>query len=249
MAGRSLPSSPFLNEAFAALVKALEASPMRKRLKGLPSYWGRPTELGARSFEQYVIERMEANGYTNDFLANVLSFEQYQEKREDADKTYPYHKTEELAPVAQAFDRLFGALKTRETGKGVELYSFADPVSDPETVESVRAAVEKAIGARAAARLIENGKIVIHASPESLPDGLASAVSRSRRKVSGLYDPKTKTLHLVAAYIRRGDAGAKLRHEGWHMFLDALQVQDRARYKALMKRLALLEKFGTAGRT
>ncbi|MDR2260974.1 MAG: hypothetical protein LBE06_08650, partial [Azoarcus sp.] len=131
----------------------------------------------------------------------------------------------------------------------VALDSFADSVQNPETVEDVRAAVDTAIGARAAARLIESGRIFIHASPESLPEELAIAVSRSRQKISGLYDPKSKTLHLVAAYIQRGTAGAKLQHEGWHMFLDALRVQDGTRYKAMMKRLALLEKFGTAGRT
>ncbi|MDR2364579.1 MAG: LPD5 domain-containing protein [Zoogloeaceae bacterium] len=233
---------PEVNEAFAALVKALEASPMRKRVKGLSSYWGRPTELGARSFEQYIIARMEENGYRNDFLANVLSFEQYQERREDADKNYPYHKAEEFAPVKEAFDQLFGTLKTRETDKGTALFSFAAPVSDPETVAGVRDGLDAAIGRKAAGRLLMSRKVVIHASPDSLPDGLASQVSRSRKKVSGLYDPKTGKIHLVAPWIQKGTVASKLGHEGWHMFLDALKHQDGKAHRTMMNRLALISK-------
>ncbi|MDR3158610.1 MAG: hypothetical protein LBU11_06295 [Zoogloeaceae bacterium] len=126
--------------------------------------------------------------------------------------------------------------------KGAPSYSFASPVSNPESVSGIRVAIEKALGKKAANWLIGSKRIVPHETPDSLPEGLASAVSRSGGKVSGLYDPKTGQIHLVSSWIQRGEGAAKLGHEGWHMFLDALKHQNGKAHKTMMNRLAFIAK-------
>ena len=117
---------PEVEEAFSALVKALDESPMHKRAslidKGKSGgYWSRIIERAARSFENYVIHKMAQKGYQNDYLANVASIEEFQR---DAGR-YPYLLDGELAPVAEAFDNLFATIQTRETERGVEMFAAA----------------------------------------------------------------------------------------------------------------------------
>jgi hypothetical protein len=114
---------PEVEEAFTALVKALDDSPMAKRAslndKGKQGYWGSTIERAARSFENYVIYKMQQKGYQNDYLANVVRIEDF--VRDPG--RYPYLLDEEIEPVAKAFDDLFATIKTRETDSGVALYN------------------------------------------------------------------------------------------------------------------------------
>jgi uncharacterized protein (TIGR02594 family) len=114
---------PEVEESFAALVKALDASPMTQRArrndKGKSDYWGSTIERAARAFENYVIHKMQVDGYQNDYLANVVPVEDFVR---DAGR-YPYLLENEIQPVAQAFDDVFSTLKTRKDGKKVVLYA------------------------------------------------------------------------------------------------------------------------------
>lgn len=115
---------PEVEAKFAELVQALNDSPMTARAsiidKGKSDgYWSRIIERAARSFENYVIAKMAEKGYHNDYLANVVNIAEF---KRDAGR-YPYLKDEELSPVVEAFDNLFGELKTKETDKGTALYS------------------------------------------------------------------------------------------------------------------------------
>lgn len=127
-------------EAFADLVLALNDSPMAKRAslidKGRSGgYWSRIIERGARSFENYVIHKMMLKGYHNDYLANVTSIEEF--SRDPGH--YPYLLEGEIQPVAEAFDNLFATIQTKETDKGVAMFSRQSGIGSP----SHRAAVEK----------------------------------------------------------------------------------------------------------
>lgn len=115
---------PQVAEAFAELVQALDASPMAKRAalidKGKSDgYWSRTIERAARSFENYVIARMQLDGASNDYLANVTAVEDFARDK----GRYPYLLPDEIAPVSAAFDQLFDTLETTETEKGVALYA------------------------------------------------------------------------------------------------------------------------------
>jgi len=128
---------PEVEESFSELVKALDASPMAQRArmndKGKSDYWGSTIERAARSFENYVIYKMQQKGYQNDYLANVVRIEDFVRNP----NRYPYLLDEEIAPVAKAFDDLFSTIKTRETDSGVALYN------PPASQASVGEAVDK----------------------------------------------------------------------------------------------------------
>jgi hypothetical protein len=57
---------------------------------------------------------MQLNGYDNDYLANVVRVDSF---NRDSSR-FPYLLDEEVAPVAEAFDNLFGEIKTKETDSG-----------------------------------------------------------------------------------------------------------------------------------
>jgi len=126
-------------EAFADLVKALNESPMAKRASLIDKgnsggYWSRIIERGARSFENYIIHKMMLKGYSNDYLANVVSIEDF--ARDEG--RYPYLLEGEIAPVAEAFDNLFGTIQTKETDKGVTMFSARQSRADlPPVAQSV----------------------------------------------------------------------------------------------------------------
>lgn len=112
---------PQVEKAFADLVQALNESPMAKRASSLDKaadgYWGRIIERGARSFENYVISKMAQRGWSNDFLANIRSFDEWMAMGKNAER-YPYLKPEEDAPVVAAFDKLFETVETKEDDTG-----------------------------------------------------------------------------------------------------------------------------------
>ncbi|WP_034763790.1 LPD5 domain-containing protein [Chrysiogenes arsenatis] len=114
---------PEVERAFANLVEKLNDSPMSERSakndKGSNDYWSRTLERASRAFENFVIEDMTKNGYHNDYLANVVGAFDF---RRNQDR-YPYLRPDEIAPIAEAFQNLFDTVQTRETDKGVELFS------------------------------------------------------------------------------------------------------------------------------
>ncbi len=125
---------PEVEAKFAELVQALNESPMTARAsiidKGkADGYWSRIIERAARSFENYVIAKMAEKGYHNDYLANVVNIAEF---KRDAGR-YPYLKEEELAPVVEAFDNLFGELKTKETDQGTALFNTHPGASIPKS--------------------------------------------------------------------------------------------------------------------
>lgn len=106
---------PTVEKAFANLVQKLDESPMRARSlatdKNKPNgYWSDVIERAARSFESYVISKMDQKGFNNDFLANVQSIEDFPR----SPLRYPYLLAEELPPVEAAFDELFNSIKVKD---------------------------------------------------------------------------------------------------------------------------------------
>ncbi len=95
-----------MEKAFAHLVETLNDSPMLKRSlgcnRGSSDYWSRIIERSARAFENYVIHKLDEQGYHNDYLANVVHVDTFVRNRD----YYPYLLSDEIPPVAEAFDRL-----------------------------------------------------------------------------------------------------------------------------------------------
>lgn len=123
---------PTVERKFADLVNVLDESPMKERAQTIDKnkedgYWSRIIERAARSFENYVIAKMMKSGYNNDYLANVTNVIDF---RRDPGR-YPYLLESEIAPVEEAFDNLFSEIKTKETDKGIAMFSRA---SIPDTI-------------------------------------------------------------------------------------------------------------------
>ena len=76
-----------------------------------PGYWSQSTEMAARSFEFYVIEKLKEKGYANEYLAQIPEYQ--------GSGVYPYPKRtdgidsiegRERMYVIRAFDLLFNTL-------------------------------------------------------------------------------------------------------------------------------------------
>lgn len=88
--------------------------------KGGRDYWTQPTEMFARAFQSYVLDKLDDEARRNDFLTRP------QGKTEAG---YPHDKEREA--INQAFDTLVKSIKTKETDRGVALYQDQAPEKLP----------------------------------------------------------------------------------------------------------------------
>lgn len=94
------------------------------------SYWDTAIERSARSFESYVIAKLQDQGAANDYLANVVSKQAWDASEamlagltgRKQSETYPYPTEAEMPALRAAFDGFFKAVETRSDEQGnVEL--------------------------------------------------------------------------------------------------------------------------------
>lgn len=119
---------PEVAVSFKNLVDTMNGLDFAKRSSRLDKgkaggYWSSNLEMAARAFESYVKAKMSANGYDNDFLANVTSDTDFVRD----DNRYPYIKADEIAEVEAAFDDLFNTIESKESDNGdVALFRQGD---------------------------------------------------------------------------------------------------------------------------
>lgn len=106
-------------EAWKAVEKALIGGEYASRMGQLDAarskpYWNTMIEKAARAFEKYVVDRLAAQGATNDYLANI----------DENAGAYPNPKEMREAGITQALDNLFKVIETRQTESGTELFSW-----------------------------------------------------------------------------------------------------------------------------
>ena len=70
------------------------------------AYWGTKVEVVARSFEKYMIGKLEDIGIKNDFLVNIASTQDWLNKGVDI-KKYPYPNDEEAQELGKSYNLLF----------------------------------------------------------------------------------------------------------------------------------------------
>ncbi len=91
--------------------------------KSEKGYWTRPTEMFARAFESWVFDRVTAMGAKSDYLVHGVEADRFA----GGDyKGNPYPTGEERARINAAFEKLVKTIKTKETDKGVAIYSTSD---------------------------------------------------------------------------------------------------------------------------
>ena len=111
-------------------------------------YWSLETELFARAFETYVVDRLDAQTRQNDYLALPWS-------HADEQGRYAYLRGDERKDVDQAFDTLMETLETRATPQGAALYARPEipggPAHGTVTAADVEAVIDRTmqgLGAR-----------------------------------------------------------------------------------------------------
>lgn len=102
--------------------------------KSVDGYWVRPTEMFARAFESWVFDRVTAMGAKSDYLVHGVEEDRF---AGGAYKGNPYPTGEERARINAAFDKLAQTIKTKETDKGVAMFSRA-PSAAPAADSNAR---------------------------------------------------------------------------------------------------------------
>jgi len=86
--------------------------------------------MAGRAFEAYVIDKLQSQEKSNDYLANIVSKEYWDAQealmrmdftntdQPGADSTYPYPTESEMPAISKAFDQFFATIKHEETANG-----------------------------------------------------------------------------------------------------------------------------------
>ena len=112
-------------KAFKDLVNSIKKSDLPKRSKGLDQsrsklYWSTTIEMGARSFENFIIEKLGAQNEQNDFLANFKETSEWLGQVGLNLDNYPYPLKEESDAINGAFQNLFDTMEVvPEAGKTI----------------------------------------------------------------------------------------------------------------------------------
>ena len=144
---------PEVADAFRQLVQTVNETAIRERSLRLDevrsnAYWSTDTEMTARAFESYVIEKLKDQGQANDYLANIVS-QDYWEAQEalgqQDSESYPYPQAAEIPEIRAAYDRLFETIETRETDQGVALFSLGSSDQNQATARDPKFTLRSAV--------------------------------------------------------------------------------------------------------
>ena len=187
-----------LTKAIKDETKLVERSIRRDNVKG-KDYWSTVREMTARSFERYVIDKLEAKGYSSDYLANIVSEKEHNKINEilGDDEAYAYPLDSEMEAVNNAYDKLFSVLETKETDKGVAL--FSKKPTNPTTSLSVDAVEAIVSNFR---RKVKGVGITVHASESTLPKVIRDAAKKQDAEgtIYGVY--YDGEVHIIASKMR-----------------------------------------------
>ncbi|MHB8727563.1 MAG: LPD5 domain-containing protein [Sulfuricaulis sp.] len=122
---------PEMVEAFKNVIQTVTETGLKERSSRLDKtrtkpYWSTGREMTARAFESYVIEKLHDQGASNDYLANIVSEDYWRAASAlglEKEGTYPYPEAAESPAVRAAFDKFFRTVETKETDKGVAMFS------------------------------------------------------------------------------------------------------------------------------
>lgn len=101
---------------FYQQARALEGSTRVHMKKG---YWTSPSELFARAFQSYVMDRLATQGLQNDYLSYPQLPTELYKALEGGDR---YPRGSEREAINAAFDALIAAIKVKPGAKGMMLY-------------------------------------------------------------------------------------------------------------------------------
>lgn len=161
---------PELHHAWAETIDTIRSTAMHRRMLKKKAYWHSKTEEAARSFEAFVEVRSQELGITNDFLTNGA----FVEKTLDKESYYPYLDGVDVRRVSEKFKALFEEIKSKETEKGVALFSKTREGKSGAKISEIREALEKKFGKTTIDALIDNGRLKIVSGINDVPPYLSA---------------------------------------------------------------------------
>ena len=161
---------PELHHAWAETIDTIRSTAMHRRMLKKKAYWNSKTEEAARSFEAFVEVRSQELGITNDFLTNGA----FVEKTLDKESYYPYLDGVDVRRVSEKFKALFEEIKSKETEKGVALFSKTREGKSGAKISEIREALEKKFGKTTINALIDNGRLKIVSGINDVPPYLSA---------------------------------------------------------------------------
>lgn len=95
-----------LSSAIKELIRTIGQMDFKKRSEKIDEYkskkyWSTDVELTARAFESYVIRKLKEQGHVNDYLANVMTLEEY-----PFPEVYPYPTEAEVTLLMPYYDNV-----------------------------------------------------------------------------------------------------------------------------------------------
>lgn len=218
-----------LHDAWAETINAIQDSDMHKRMTRKSDYWHSKAEEAARSFEGFVELRCKEIGITNDFLTNGA----YTEKALGKEGFYPYLDGKDVEKVTNGFKRIFKVIKTKETDKGVALFSKANQESLKTPKAEIREALIKAFGKEGLVNLVNNNRfylaqteyeaLTVASIEQEKKQGFSTiALPQDPTRILGFHDKVNHRTFLIADNLKPETACAVMLHEvGVHMAADS----------------------------
>ncbi|WP_297360285.1 LPD38 domain-containing protein [Thauera sp.] len=238
-------------EAFGEVMRAIRSTALKARSQKLDErrtkeYWTTKPEMSARAFESYLISRLQDHGASNDYLANIVSEKTWQAAEAmgfELDSSYPYPTAGEIPRIRAAFDSFFTTIQSKETDKGVMLFSRGEggvgltrdalrqSIVDrfPRLAKSIDAMLKRGDEG-------QRGGVVVVERAEDLAGTFASKTGRTMDEarnalqmsvspdgersnngdIQGFFDPKSGLTFMVAPNLTAETAPAVLFHEAMH---------------------------------
>jgi hypothetical protein len=214
-------------EAFGRVMKVIRDSELKQRsskmdAKRSKAYWNTSIEMSARSFESYLIAKLEDQGASNDYLANIVSEQGWKahEALGMADEgSYPYPTVDELPALRAAFDSFFQTVETESSDKGVRVFSSSVPQLVAKPLE--RSAVSKIVADLMKGFAHQPPIVLNNSVTEIFPSIDVSEIQVNGATVNG-------TIHLFTSTF--GDSAkvqATLFHELFHYGLRRYLTRDQ----------------------
>ena len=200
---------PEVAQAWRQVTEAIDRSEFSPRSREFDAsrskpYWSQPIEKAARAFERYVHDRLAFQGFENDYLVNIDltggAYPTAEEMRDDG--------------IAEAFDRLFDAIESRETPRGVELFQ-RDGDGEPQADARVRIRPTKRFDAERLAIRAEIESLGERAFGKGFNIRLADRIlTPEGDQATGAFDPAARIAYI--ALRDPADMTGTLHHEGLH---------------------------------
>ncbi|QLH67098.1 hypothetical protein HXV88_11865 [Aeromonas veronii] len=197
-------------EAFGVVNRAIKQTALKERSKKLDNkrskaYWTTDPELSARAFESYLIAKLQDQGASNDYLANIVSESAWDAEAAlgiQLEGSYPYPTAGEIPAIRAGFDQFFDTIEEREEGDKRVLFS-KHAIADGDKPAQHLTRKEAELVTQAWFKQYQGASVIdvqIHATQAELEKalGLQPKDGLIRRAA---FDDDSETLHVAADTI------------------------------------------------